>query len=678
MAIGILIFIIIVVSLIIGRRKNLIRGYVQENSQYYHSLMKLKTDYGLMKPGLDYDIRVQDIIRGNRKQFNKFLEFRPHDAVYQAIMNRNKSIFTSYTQWRNEVEAISNLKSDWNAYVKSHRSNRWEDMKPKNPFIGYVSANRLYKVEANLIMSELNISKPTFKLMLDVKYVTPGGRDTHHWRKEYVDSDFAPIVNIWHNSVHQKVVEKPKSQLVLPPVIESKTQQQKDDVRLSMDYMNSKHKARIQARVDKVLEAQKRFEAELSYNNETLKLAEEFDELLRKYSKSLVYELSETKVSIALTQVNTSVEFVNFKKRFRKFREHSVNVRKTFYNKMLARYKNHQPDVIRFTKLMNANVDEINHAAFSYIELLVKDYSYGSKKDLSFCDARPIAKMVRLEFDAKKIRYGSMFKDDTQESLTSVNQAPTSLDADVYDAMMKHVDFPDEVSSDYVQAMPDAVATYRTVQSSNKLPDNVIQMKPEVTEASTSLWEHEFDDYDFDVSCEFSGFPYKDETYKQLVEAEANRLGISVGILNRMRFYSLAQYLMLKSSHMLNESVISEKPMVYIIYNKSKDLVYVGQASQGFAKRFEEHLHSYHNNIAHNGSSTTGSYLWNRDLLAGDDIYFSFITVFDDFNNPGYTTMDSLENAFIHIFHSNQKEYGYNQKLGNGSLQTATGRVIAY
>lgn len=664
---------------IIIRRKNLIIKYVQDNSQYYHSLMKIKRKYGLIDLATDHLVSVNEFINGNRREFNKYLEFRPQNAVYRAILNRNGSAFMVYTQWRNEIESISKFKSDWKEYVQSHNSNRWKDMKPNMAGVIFVSARYLYKLEARLIMSELEIAKPSFRLDFDVEYVSPGGRDTHHWKKTYYDYDFSEIANIWHNSTHTEVIEKPKGQLALPLIDNKESQQKKKDEHLRMDYINRKYKAQVQARVDRVLEYQKRFEAELAYNNETLKLAESFDELLRKYSKSLAHELSETKVSIALTQLNPDLEFVSFKKRFRKFREHSILVRKSFYNKMLVRYKSHQADVIRFTKMMNTNIDEINHSAFDYVQLLVKDYKYGSKKDLSFCDADSIAKLVRSEFDKQKIRYGASFTDSSQESSVSPKQELAPLDAKIYDALMENVDFPDQHGVEYVQGMPDAVATYETVSNTpSKVPGNVIQMKPVARETATTRWEHEFDNYDFDVNCEFRGIPYKDEAYRQLVENEAYRLGINVGILSRMRFYNLSQYLMLKSSHMLQESITADQPMVYIIYNKSKELVYVGQASQGFAKRFDEHLHSYHNNIAHNGSSTTGSYLWNRDLLAGDDIYFSFVTVNNDSNNPGYRTMDSLENAFIHILHSNQKEYGYNQKLGNGFLQKANGQVISY
>lgn len=507
MAIGILIVIAFAIGFFLIRRNNLIVKYVEENSQYYHSVLKMKQELGLSKLGPDYLVKVQDFIDGNRRAFNKYIQGNSKDAVYASIMKRKPSVFASYTQWRKELEAIEELQSDWKAYVSNHESTYWENMLPDASFLIKTSARKLYKVEARLVMNELSIQKPEFKLEFDVQYVTPGGRDTHHWRNVYLNYDFSPIANIWHDSTHQDVVEKPKTQLALPDINHDAEQQKLDNDRLRMDYLNRKHKEQVQARVDKVLSAQKKFEDELNFNNEILKIGENFDELMSKYSQSLIKDLNNAKVAIALTQMKPELELDNFRRRFKKFRHHSLDVRKTFYNKMVTRYPKHQTDIVRFTKQMNADVDRINHDAYAWVESLVKDYSYYSKKDLSFCYAESIAKQVRREFKEKKLRYGLTFNNNETDLDEAQVQKP--LDADVYDAMLQHIDLPDD-SDEFVESMPDSIVTFKTPTQNVKVKpqSNVIPMRPVIDETATERWEHEFDAYDFNVRCDYLGINY--------------------------------------------------------------------------------------------------------------------------------------------------------------------------
>ena len=672
---GFLILIFVGLGVFLNRKK-VVWKYVQENSHYYQKTLDLRKQFGLTEIKPEFVANVKHYIQGNRREFNKFLGDDSNKAVYSVILKNNSAVFDVYFQWRTELEAIREMYAEWKKYSKHHQPNQWDIMKPEGFLMNWVSSKMLYKYEAQMVMAELNVKDPQFVLRVHVEYVSPGGRDTHRWRKNYSNTEFAPIANLWE-SAHQKVViEKPKSALALPEFVSNTATHESDSAKLKQDYMNKKRKAEIQARVDKVLASQKRFEAELQYNNETLRVSERFDDILQKYSKSLVKELNETKISIALTELNPELEFTKFKRRFHNFRKHSVEVRKNFYDRMMLKYPSHKAQIIDFTKISNADIDVMNHAAFDYVKLLSQDYEAGNRQDLAFCDVKSFAKRVRTEFDAKNVRYGMTFS-QSEVPLNPRNDLEP-MDSDVYDALIQHIEFPEDTAqAKNYQNLPDGVATYSEIPSATKkVPTNVVPMVLEPYPEATKRWEHEFDDYDVNVNCDFVGVPYKDSAYQNLVETEAHKLGTNLRILNTMRFYNLSQYLMLKSSHMLNESEIADEPMVYIIYNKSKDLVYVGQASQGFAKRFEEHLHSYHNNIAHNGSSTSGSYRWNRDLLSGDDVYFSFITVKNDSNNPGYHSMDALENAFIHIFHSNQSDYGYNQKFGNGILTTSMGEIV--
>lgn len=141
-----------------------------------------------------------------------------------------------------------------------------------------------------------------------------------------------------------------------------------------------------------------------------------------------------------------------------------------------------------------------------------------------------------------------------------------------------------------------------------------------------------------------------------------------VTALNDLPFYSINLYTKLRVGSLIDKFKSSNLSTIYIVYNKTKNLVYVGQARNGFHSRFKEHFKAYGHSIDGHHSSTDGSFLWSRDFMKDDDLYFSFINLNDVVYNPGFATLDELERFFIYAFKSNELGYGYNKTRGNGDL----------
>lgn len=151
-------------------------------------------------------------------------------------------------------------------------------------------------------------------------------------------------------------------------------------------------------------------------------------------------------------------------------------------------------------------------------------------------------------------------------------------------------------------------------------------------------------------------------------------LGLNAKNLSQLKFYHMSSYMKLSRLNLLKKIPNASKSTVYIVYNKSKDMFYIGQAEHGITDRWEHHMKSVYNGLYKNGSTTNGSYQWVWDCIVNDDeSYFSFLNL----DNPltgDYDSLDELEHALIWIFDSYHN--GYNQTRGNGVLKNSHGDVL--
>lgn len=158
--------------------------------------------------------------------------------------------------------------------------------------------------------------------------------------------------------------------------------------------------------------------------------------------------------------------------------------------------------------------------------------------------------------------------------------------------------------------------------------------------------------------------------------SRAKSLGLDSVALSKVKMYSFDVYEKLHITGFYKDIPNMQRPTVYILYNKTKDKFYVGQAKNGIADRWRSHMKSLRNGFVKNGSKSSGSYEMIRDImLYNDDAYFTFINL----DNPyakGYDSLDELERALIYVFNA-YSDHGYNKTRGNGALHTVSGEIVA-
>jgi len=159
--------------------------------------------------------------------------------------------------------------------------------------------------------------------------------------------------------------------------------------------------------------------------------------------------------------------------------------------------------------------------------------------------------------------------------------------------------------------------------------------------------------------------------------SRAKLLGLDYDALSKVKMYSFDVYEKLHLTGFYKDIPNMQLPTVYILYNKTKDKFYVGQAKHGIADRWRGHMKSLRNGFAKNDSKSSGSYEMIRDIMIyNDDAYFTFINL----NNPyanGYDSLDELERALIYVFDAySDHDHGYNKTRGNGVLHTVSGEIV--
>lgn len=148
-------------------------------------------------------------------------------------------------------------------------------------------------------------------------------------------------------------------------------------------------------------------------------------------------------------------------------------------------------------------------------------------------------------------------------------------------------------------------------------------------------------------------------------------LGLNVKNLSQLKFYNMRSYMKLSRLNLIKKIPNAGKSTVYIVYNKSKDMFYIGQAVHGIVDRWEHHMNSVYDGLYKKGSTTSGSYQWVWDCIVNEDeSYFSFLNLESPLTGD-YETLDSLEHALIWIFDSYHN--GYNMTRGNGILESSHG-----
>lgn len=159
--------------------------------------------------------------------------------------------------------------------------------------------------------------------------------------------------------------------------------------------------------------------------------------------------------------------------------------------------------------------------------------------------------------------------------------------------------------------------------------------------------------------------------------SRAKLLGLDYEALSKVKMYNFDVYEKLHLTGFYKDIPNMQLPTVYILYNKTKDKFYVGQAKHGIADRWRSHMKSLRNGFAKNDSKSSGSYEMIRDIMIyNDDAYFTFINL----NNPyanGYDSLDELERALIYVFNAySDRDHGYNKTRGNGVLHTVSGETV--
>lgn len=160
--------------------------------------------------------------------------------------------------------------------------------------------------------------------------------------------------------------------------------------------------------------------------------------------------------------------------------------------------------------------------------------------------------------------------------------------------------------------------------------------------------------------------------------SRAKLLGLDYDALSKVKMYSFDVYEKLHLTGFYKDIPNMQLPTVYILYNKTKDKFYVGQAKHGIADRWRSHMKSLRNGFAKNDSKSSGSYEMIRDIMIyNDDAYFTFINLNSPYAN-GYDSLDELERALIYVFDAySDHDHGYNKTRGNGVLHTVSGRIIS-
>lgn len=159
--------------------------------------------------------------------------------------------------------------------------------------------------------------------------------------------------------------------------------------------------------------------------------------------------------------------------------------------------------------------------------------------------------------------------------------------------------------------------------------------------------------------------------------SRAKLLGLDYEALSKVKMYSFDVYEKLHLTGFYKDIPNMQLPTVYILYNKTKDKFYVGQAKHGVADRWRGHMKSLRNGFVKNDSKSSGSYEMIRDIMIyNDDAYFTFINLNNPYTN-GYDSLDELERALIYVFNSYlDRDHGYNKTRGNGVLHTVSGETV--